>query len=235
MRYAIYFSPPRDHALTRLASSWMGRDAFSGEDVPLPPRLPLSHEDIAYKTAAARRYGFHATLKAPFEINERENETALLAAADGFCSKMQPFEIPALRVTLLDGFIALTPFSPSPDLDKLADDVVTAFDGFRAPIDEAEFARRNPDRLSIRQVRNLREWGYPYVFEDFRFHMTLTGPVEPREAPVLARMIEDVFAPVLVEPLLIDRICIFVEPKPAGPFRVLSSHAFGVDALRRSA
>jgi hypothetical protein len=31
--------------------------------------------------------------------------------------------------------------------------------------------------LNQSQVANLDRWGYPYLFADFRFHMTLTGKV----------------------------------------------------------
>src|SRR5262249_30663264 len=41
--------------------------------------------------------------------------------------------------------------------------------------------------LSERQIENLDRWGYPYVFEDFRFHLTLTGPIDAeRRASILA-------------------------------------------------
>ncbi len=40
-----------------------------------------------------------------------------------------------------------------------------------------ERARRVAAGLNQSQVANLGRWGYPYLFADFMFHMTLTGKV----------------------------------------------------------
>src|SRR5690606_24575986 len=77
MRYAIYFTPERDHPLTRKAAQWLGRDAFGGETLPPSSAAPLSAAEVAFQTAAARRYGFHATLKAPFRLAEGTSESEL--------------------------------------------------------------------------------------------------------------------------------------------------------------
>src|SRR5438445_432365 len=37
--------------------------------------------------------------------------------------------------------------------------------------------------LSARQAELLARWGYPYVHDEFRFHMTLTGPIADDERP----------------------------------------------------
>ena len=59
----------------------------------------------------------------------------------------------------LDGFLALVPGGPAPDVDRFAGEVVTAFDRFGAPLSEAEISRRNPDALSQEEFRNLCQWG----------------------------------------------------------------------------
>src|SRR6185369_11885844 len=93
MRYAIYFTPPRESQMTRLAASWLGRDPFDGASVAPPPVTGLTSGEIAFHTAAARRYGFHATLKAPFELDPAETETSLADALTGFASRTQPFPV----------------------------------------------------------------------------------------------------------------------------------------------
>jgi putative phosphonate metabolism protein len=235
MRYAIYYTPPEDDPLTRLAQTWLGRNAFTGET--LAPRLvgTLPAAEIAYQTAAARRYGFHATLKAPFQLAEGEDERELTAALAAFCGQMKPFCGPRLVLRRLDGFLALVPEEPSARLDELARDVVVAFERFRAPLTETELARRNPDALSPRQLKNLHQWGYPYVFEEFRFHMTLTGRVADADAPRIMRAIEEHFGPVLEEPLEVGSLALFVEPEPGAPFAVHSFHEFGRLPERKSA
>lgn len=235
MRYAIYFTPPPAHPLTRMASNWIGRDAFTGKPLTPPRIASLEPRDIALKTAAARRYGFHATLKAPFSLAPGQSEAELQKAADAFATTIQPFVLPALQVTILDGFVALVPVAPCASLDRLAAETVIAFDRFRAPLTEPEIARRRPERLTIRQFHNLQTWGYPHVFEEFRFHMTLTGPVERDEAMVLTEVLREYLAPALAEPVTVGAIAVFAEDTADAPFRVLSTHNFNAGAARRSA
>lgn len=230
MRYAIYFTPPQDDPLTRAAANWLGRDAFGSLVSPPKNRRYLSAEEIAFHTAAARRYGFHATLKSPFALAEGESEDALRAALDQFAAATAPVVVPRVVLSRLDGFFAITPFERSERLDRLASDVVTTFDAYRAPMTERDIERRNPDRLKPDELKNLYLWGYPYVFERFRFHMTLTGRVSDAEAGRVEQAILEHFGPLLEEPLEIDTLALFVEPEPGAPFMVRSSHMLGAMA-----
>lgn len=230
MRYAIYFTPPKDDPLTRAAANWLGRDPFGGHVAPPARRGNLTAEEIAFHTAAARRYGFHATLKSPFALAGGENEAALRTALDQFASATAPVVVPRVVLSRIDGFFAITPFERSESLDRLAGDVVTVFDAYRAPMTERDIERRNPDRLRPDELKNLYLWGYPYVFERFRFHMTLTGRVSEAEAPRVEQAIVEHFGPLLEEPLEIDTLALFVEPEPGAPFMVRSSHMLGAMA-----
>lgn len=230
MRYAIYFTPPEQDPLTRAAANWLGRDPF-GAPVSSPrERGNLTAEEIAYHTAAARRYGFHATLKSPFALAEGETEDSLRSALDEFASTTAPVVIPRIVVSRLDGFFAITPFELSASLDRLAGDVVSVFDRFRAPMTEREIERRNPDRLRPDELKNLYLWGYPYVFERFRFHMTLTGRVSDQEAHRVEHAIFEHFGPLLDEQLEIDTLALFAEPEAGAPFVVRSCHMLGAMA-----
>lgn len=235
MRYAIYYSPPEHDLLTRTATSWLGRSPFTGETFTPQAAGRLSAAEVAYQTAAARRYGFHATLMAPFTLADGETEQGLIAALAAFGEAMRPFRVPRLVIARLDGFFALVPETPSEALDRLARDVVVAFDRFRAPLSEAEKERRGAAHLTPAQLRNLVQWGYPYVFEEFRFHMTLTGRVDEAEATRVHRAIEGHFGPVLDEPLDVASIGLFLEPERGAPFVVRSFHQFGPIAERKTA
>lgn len=235
MRYAIYYSPAEDDPLTRAAESWLGRSAFTGK--ALTPRATgrLSAAEVAYQTAAARRYGFHATLMAPFTLAHGESEQGLIASLDAFCEAMRPFRAPRFVIGRIDGFFALVPESPSEGLNQLARDVVVAFDRFRAPLSEAEKERRSATHLTPAQLRNLLQWGYPYIFEDFRFHMTLSGRVDEAEATRVHRAIEEHFGPVLDEPVEIASLALFLEPERGAPFVVRSFHEFQPSRERKTA
>lgn len=232
MRYAIYFSPPRDNDLTVAAAQWLGRDPFSGLPIPATGLGALGAGAQAYYTAAPRRYGFHGTLKAPFRLAGHAREADLLRALGDFCAGMTPVELPEMKIGLLGGFFALVPAQENGRLNDLANRVVAMFDKFRAPLSDAELERRRPERLSRTELRNLYNWGYPYVFDAFRFHMTLTGHVEEHERDRVEMALRRHFGALPEAGLVIDRLTLFVEREPGAPFEVHSVHAFEPQAAR---
>ncbi len=235
MRYAIYFTPPSSDPLLKVAANWLGRNAFTGQPVRAPHIRNLAHGEVTKLTESARRYGFHATLKAPFHLAEGIEETELLSALMHFASSMRPVEIPKLKIENLDGFFALVPEEPVARLNQLANDIVIAFDRFRAPPSAQEIARRNPERMSVSERRNLEQWGYPYVFDDFRFHMTLTNPVAEQDREKIAQMLSEFLEPVLEEPVEINNIALFTEAEPGAPFEVHSLHPLAGTNIRKTA
>ena len=224
-RYAIYLAPSPDTPLWRAASRVIGRDAVTGETLPFPTLAPCDADDWAEVTAEPRRYGFHATLKAPFELAEDADEAFLVEAARGFAATRHGFSVADLSVRAMKSFVALTPDAPNADLDGLAADCVVAFEPFRAPLSPAERARRIAGLADPRHVEAVDRWGYPWVFEDFRFHMTLTGPLpDGRRETVrdgLAAFIGDV-----ARPLAVDAITVFRQDRRDAPFKVLERFPF---------
>src|SRR5262249_10362685 len=183
-RYAIYFLPPADSALYRLRAGFLGYDCYTGESLRHPQDIGLTASECAELTREPRKYGFHATLKAPFRLLPPFTEADLTAELERFSAI--PRTLPSIRPTIqsLARFLAVVPEAPSIALDRLAADSVMAFDRFRRPLMSNERERRLDVGLSHRQIENLDRWGYPYVFEDFRFHLTLTGAIDigPRGA-----------------------------------------------------
>lgn len=235
MRYAIYFTPPADDPLTRRASHWLGRDAISGEGLAQPIVEAFSELAFSELTSDPRRYGFHATMKAPFELAEGVSETELFDAFESFAARREAFVLPSLVLGQLGHFFALVPGATSPDLQTLASDCVTVLDRFRAPLDETDIARRRPERLSPGERRNLMAWGYPYVLDDFRFHMTLTGPVEREDQSAMRAAIEAHFDGLLGLPRAIDTVSLFVEPSRGAPFILHHMVPLAGNAARKTA
>lgn len=221
MRYAIYFSPAAAHPLTKTASRWLGRDAFSGETFATPDVAGLDADDIHALTADPRRYAFHATLKAPFELAEDKSEAELIEAFERFAAVTPAFDIPNIVVGQIGRFFALVPDALYPDLQDFAASIVEAFEPFRATLSDADIARRKPDTLSPAHRDNLMRWGYPHVMDEFRFHMTLTGQVPPEQAPAMRAGLDARFADFTNKPLSIDGLSIFVEPERGAPFTAL--------------
>lgn len=215
-RIALYYAPGTDDPLHQCASAWLGRDAVSGAEIPQPA---IAGVDIAEVTADARGYGFHATLKPPFRVGG--DIRAALQAAQDFATRTAPFALPPLQITDLDGFLALREAEPCPALQALADGAVTALDPHRAPATEAEIARRKPEKLSPRQREYLASWGYPYVFAEWRFHMTLTRRLTPAEKAIILPAVTEALGDALSLTRTVSDICVFTQAAPGAPFTIL--------------
>ncbi|MGO8865457.1 MAG: DUF1045 domain-containing protein [Alphaproteobacteria bacterium] len=225
-RFAIYFTPRRWSALGRFGRAWLGRDAVTGEAVERLVLPGFAAAELAALTAEPARYGWHATLKAPFRLARGTTLGELVAYTMGFAAARLPFEIQGMELASLGGFLALVPSSTPPLLAGLAEDCVRAFDGFRARPDKAVPSRRGLPPLSPRQQALSARWGYPYVMEEFRFHMTLTVPLAAEERARLKRALEPRLARLLARPVAVDAVSIFVEPGPGEPFRELRRFPF---------
>ncbi|ADP81568.1 DUF1045 domain-containing protein [Pseudofrankia inefficax] len=222
-RFAIYTAPgtgsgdARGVALRERAEQWLGR-GVSGD--PVTPGTPAgwTRPGIDAITVDARRYGFHGTLKAPFRLAEGRTAAELDAALARFAAAHHGAVIPALSLVRMGGFFALVPGGPAARLSALAADVTTSFDGFRAPPTDAELARRNPAALTPRQRELLSAWGYPYVLDEFRFHLTLTDRVPPDRQPDVERTLTGWFAASLGATVPVDTLALFTEAEPGAPF-----------------
>lgn len=191
-RYAIYMVPTG--GLYETGSAWLGWDSAAGRAIVHPhvPGLPL---DASALTKAPRKYGIHGTLKPPFALAASADPLALAAALAAFCADHPPITIPAMALRRIGRFLALVPDAPAQSLADLAADTVRALDPFRAPPSAAEMSRRRKRGLTDRQEMLLQTWGYPYVMEEFRFHITLTGGIEPAHVARVEACLATLFEP----------------------------------------
>ena len=211
-RYALYYMPDPQSPLWHFGSQVLGYDAASRSTVAFPTSPAFDLAQITAWTAEPRQYGFHATLKPPFELAEGVEPEDLLAAAAMFASMRPPFRIAPLRLTAIGPFLALCPSAAARDIDSLAADCVCGFDRFRAPLSPQDRERRLKSPLTPRQIAQLDAWGYPYVFDDFRFHMTLSGPLHEADRAVFAQALAELYAPVRqADGLLVDAIAVFCQ------------------------
>jgi putative phosphonate metabolism protein len=221
-RYAIYYAPSSDSVLHCFGSRLLGYDAADGNDLPFPDGVTPDWREV---TQDPRKYGFHATLKAPISLADGKREDDLLGACAGFAGRARRIPVIEPVVDAISGFIAVIPAKPSDELQQLAADCVTEFDAFRAPLSPEDRTRRNPAKLTARQCDYLDRWGYPYVMEQFRFHMTLTGRLnDERRGPIVAWLRER-FATTGLTTLAIDRIALFRQNDAASRFRIIGSWA----------
>jgi putative phosphonate metabolism protein len=226
-RFAIYFAPPAGSGLHRFGSTCLGRDAESGEDLPHPRIDGVTADRWRTLTASPGRYGFHATLKPPFHLAPGRTRAELVHALCRFAAGHRPLETAPLRVTRIASFVALVLRDASTPLSALADGCLRDLDQFRAPPSADDLARRRAEALSPRQRALLEAWGYPYVMDEWRFHMTLASGLERAEADAVCPALERLAAPVCRAPLAVDAICLFEQPARAVPFRLTGRFPFG--------
>jgi putative phosphonate metabolism protein len=220
-RYAIYYTPQAG-AFAADAAAWLGWDLAGARPVAQPsPDLP---RPLAEVTAVPRKYGFHGTIKPPFRLADGVSFTDLDEAVAGMASGLKPVAFPALQIINLHGFLALVPQGDPAALQALAGEVVRMLDPYRATLTETEIARRRPERLTPRQRDLLATYGYPYVMEELRFHLTLSGPLSDAEVPVVTQAAAQHFAQTLPQPFRLGDLSLCGEDDQ-GRFHLLHRYA----------
>lgn len=206
-RYAVYWRPDPG-PLADFGAAWLGWDPATGTAVAHPDL----GADAASLTATPRKYGLHGTIKPPMHLAPGRSAYDLRAAFTDLCARLAPVTLDGLQLSRLGGFLALTPRGDQTALAQLASRFVRDLDGFRAPPNDTELARRRANGLTARQEQNLSDFGYPYVLDEFRFHVTLTGKMPTQDASALTNLLEPHIAPLI-----------------QGPFHVTSMMLLGQD------
>ncbi|WP_321961854.1 DUF1045 domain-containing protein [Paraburkholderia sp. J7] len=216
-RFALYYAPPRESVWWQAGCAWLGRDPETGDTLAPPPWLTGLPQPLETLTVAPRRYGWHGTFVPPFRLARGVTPTALLAAAQQWAQEQARFEA-NVEAALLGRFVALRPDDAGETaLRELAANALRALGSLRAPQTPAELAKRLDAPLTSRQCAYVEEWGYPYVFEEFRFHMTLSDSLN--DAQTCAQLV-DAWNTQMRDagPLPVQGAALFVEPEPGAPF-----------------
>ncbi|HKK86647.1 MAG TPA: DUF1045 domain-containing protein [Roseovarius sp.] len=222
-RYAIYFTPAPG-PLADFGAAWLGWNPVQGVAVA-HPEIDGLPRPIAEITETPRKYGLHATIKPPFRPHAETTESALCSALEAFCAGQSVIELNGLKVAQLGRFLALRPVGDEVKLNRMANTAVRAFDPFRVPLTEDELAKRRAGGLTAAQDALLQSWGYPYVMDEFRFHITLTGKMPKAEGKALAPRMETLLQPLLPQPFLVDGLALMGEDV-AGQFHQIIRLSF---------
>ncbi|MCT4555999.1 MAG: DUF1045 domain-containing protein [Pelagimonas sp.] len=203
-RYAIYFTPPPG-ALSDFGAQFLGWDIATGQTCTPPeiPGLPLPAHNL---TDRPRPYGFHATIKPPFFLSRGRDAAGLEQELATLCARLAGFELPRLHLQRIGGFYALTCPESAQALGQLHAAALRGLDMYRRPADAVEQERRRRARLSPEQDQMLQRWGYPHVLDQFRFHMTLTGPVKDTHQEAVENALSAYLEPLIARPLAIDAL-----------------------------
>jgi hypothetical protein len=235
-RYALYLTPTITSDLWILGCDVVGRDASTGRDVE--GFAPEGHDAESWRklTDEPRRYGFHATLVAPFRLRADLDAADLFDGVAAFARGSHPFEAGELqigKIATADGraFVALKPSRSARELHAFEEKAVRKLNGLRAPLTDAERLKRELARLTPLQRYYLDMWGYPYVLNEFRPHFTLTNALadpKPVEKALRWEFQMRVGAPLL----RIETLALFGERESDGQFEIL--HQFPLGAGRRA-
>lgn len=214
-RFAIYYAPDQG-AFADAAAAWLGWDLARGVAVA-QPALPF---DVQGLTADPRKYGFHGTIKPPFRLAGGVVLGDLAQAVQALAARLAPVEMGGVDLAMIEGFLALVPQGDARALNTLAAEVVRVLDPFRAPLTAVETARRRPDSLTPRQRDLLALYGYPFVMEEFQFHLTLSGRLDIAVQPKVMAAARAHFDGLLPSPFALRDLCLCGEDA-AGQFHLL--------------
>ena len=227
-RYAVYYAPRVGEGLATAASQWLGINSEGGRLRRQPLVSGVSPERLAEITADPRLYGFHGTLKAPIVLVDGATERDFVDAVGRFAVMMWPVTVPSMVLAEIGSFLALVPAERCAPLQDLAERCVVEFDEYRRPADEVELARRRASDLSPRQDALLLRWGYPYVLEEWRFHLTLSGRItDAAERAAILAILRKRFGGFVDGPLQVRDLCVFRQSAPGRPFTVLARFRLG--------
>ncbi|MBV16961.1 MAG: hypothetical protein CMO05_05725 [Thalassospira sp.] len=224
-RYALYYAPSAQSDLGQFGNAWLGRDPVTDDDLPRPAVLRIDADDVIAATTSPTRYGFHGTLKPPFAVKDGQSRAELETAVESLCAETAPITCGPLTLKSIGLFLALLPTEPVAPLENLAGMLVRSLDDFRKPEDVAAMNKRRAAGLTERQEDYLVAWGYPYVMEEFRFHLTLSNKLAPEQLARFEESLRPIIAPLCDAPFQIDDICLFGDPGNGKPFRLLKRFA----------
>lgn len=220
-RYAVYYTPEPGTPLAEFGADWLGWDSAKGAARTHPVMDGL---DMAQITATPRKYGFHGTIKPPFRLADGMTAEALADALATLCADAAPVTLDGLHLARLGRFLALVPTGDASALAGLAARAVKELDIFRAPATDAELAKRRAARLSPAQDAHLVQWGYPYVLDEFRFHLTLSGRLDPDLATATEAALETPMSQLTLAPYRMTGLTLLGEDA-AGMFHQIHRYA----------
>ncbi len=164
-------------------------------------------------------------MKAPISLAQGTTEKEFVSAIEAFVATPRAIPMITPVVRAIGSFIAIVPNAPSADLQAFAADCVTTFDDFRAPLTPEDRARRNVAALTPQQIVYLDRWGYHYVFEEFRFHMTLTSSLPSERRDNVLEVLQKRFADLALNSVAVDQLALLRQSDAASQFTVIGHWA----------
>lgn len=208
-RYIISFAPKSTSMFWKLGALWFGYDASRNAYTKntLVPGMPKEHHDAAVTTA--RRSGFNIILTGPFQLTAGMPEELLKTTISLYCQSLSTLQTGPLSIIETAHKLSISAQEISPQVQKLADDIVLEFNAFRLPANP--LPEDSPIRAALTpgQLKNLIEWGQPYIFEELKFQIPLTGRLPEKMSGPLKSFLEGRFIECLKTGFEIDNLSLF--------------------------
>ena len=208
-RYAIYYAPIENCELDVFGKCWLGWDPYKGVEITksYPPKLP-NLQKFSRFVLAPKQYGFHGTIKAPFRLKDGYTYNDLENKVGEISKQIHSFHLDKLIIKKLGYFIALIPTN-NLKVNEVSNKFVEGLDYLRDELSENEIKKRNPIKLTSRQKKMLFKWGYPYVFNEFKFHLTLTSKLNIEEIDDVFKSLQNILTQFNLIKINFNSVCIF--------------------------
>lgn len=213
-RFAIYFIPKTGSSLQKFGDKWL--------DIVQPNAFPS--KDKIKRTnwiKIPKKYGFHGTLKAPFRLRSDKNLDDLIISSKNICKSIKPFSLSGLKLSIIENALALTLINNSSSMSALSNQFVIQLDKFRAPLSKEEISVKRSRNLTAKQDYNLLHWGYPYVMEQFYFHLTLTNTLDEENLNLAKEILREELTEDCLAPQTVDEVGLVGE-QINGDFKIIT-------------
>jgi len=162
-------------------------------------------------------------MKPPFRLEKSQDLYRLQDACAALAAHTSAVALGTLEIARLGRFLALRPQGPVTALNALAAACVKDLDSFRAHAGQAELARRRAAGLTPAQEANLQRWGYPYVLDGFRFHITLSGRLKDDVLENVQKALKTQLGPLLPRPFILQDLALMGEAQD-GRFHLIQRY-----------
>ena len=208
-RYAIYYVPSENSELDLFGKCWLGWDPYKGVETTKSDlsKLP-SFKKFSSLVLTPKQYGFHGTIKAPFKLKNEYTYNDLENKVREISKQIHSFYFDQLIIKKLGNFIGLIPTN-NLKINAVSNKFVEELDYLRDELSESEIKKRKPHKLTSNQKQMLFKWGYPYVFDEFKFHLTLTSKLNVVEIDEVFRSLQNILKQVNLNKISFNNICIF--------------------------
>lgn len=211
-RYAVCFAPNPGSLGWLAGSHWLGRCAALLQPLPQLDIQGVAAEDLVRLTAAPRRQGWRAVLKAPFVLAPGADWITLHQTVQALAHSLEPCALPPMHVERIGDILALV-LAPSHAANRLLHQAAAACETQLQPLVAPPSDTDRPD---------LPAAGRASALGGFRFHLPITGSLDLVDAPTQALVLDaaqEFFSDLPI--LQFNSLALFAEPAPGADFVLL--------------